>query len=145
MEDIAPCLYRAVGPRIRKQRTVAQALNGDQWARDIRGALTVQVIMEYLQVWDLTRGIQLDGNARDVLRWKWTSDKIFSTSSAYQAFFIGQQAILGAKLLHKARAPQKCKFFIWLVGLRSGASHIICKMLTPARCATNCQKQFPTC
>lgn len=70
IEDIAPCLHRVVGPHIRNQRTVAQALNGDQWARDIRGTLTVQVIMDYLQIWDLTRGIQLGVNARDVLRWK---------------------------------------------------------------------------
>ena len=42
-------------------------------------------------------------------------DRIFSTSSAYLAFFIGQHPIEGAKLLRKARAPAKCKFFIWLV------------------------------
>ena len=59
IEDIAPCLYRTVGSRTRKQR----ALAGDQWVHDIRGALTVQVILEYLQIWDLTREIQLAENA----------------------------------------------------------------------------------
>ena len=47
--DIAPCLCNAVGPRIRSKRTVAQALQGGQWIRDITGALTVQVLLEYLQ------------------------------------------------------------------------------------------------
>jgi len=75
----------------------------------------VQVSMEYLLIWDLTRGIQLDDNIQDALRWKWTSDKTFSTSSAYHAFFISQQAVLGTKLWRKAQAPPKCKFFIWLV------------------------------
>jgi hypothetical protein len=59
IEDIAPCLHRPVGTRTKKQRTVAEALTGDQWVQDIRGALTVQVRLEFLQVWDLTRGIQL--------------------------------------------------------------------------------------
>ena len=47
--------------------------------------------------------------------WKWTSDHNFSTVSAYRAFFIGQTEIQGAKLLMKACAPNKCKFFMWLV------------------------------
>jgi len=57
--DIAPCLCNAVGPHIRSKRTVAQALQGGQWIRDITGALTVQVLLEYLQVWDRLGAIQL--------------------------------------------------------------------------------------
>jgi hypothetical protein len=105
-----------VGTRIKGTRTVAQALQENRWVRDIAGALTVQVIMEYLLVWDLTRNIQLDTNRPDTIRRKWTADKSFSTASAYHAFFfIGQFAIPGAKVLRKARAPAKCKFFVWLV------------------------------
>ena len=59
ISELAPCLCNAVGSRIKKQRTIAQALQGDNWVRDISGALTVQVILEYLRIWDLTRGIQL--------------------------------------------------------------------------------------
>ena len=51
----------------------------------------------------------------DKVCWKWTSDKAFSTSSAYKSFFIGQHPIEGATILRKARAPPKCKFFIWSV------------------------------
>ena len=47
--SFAPCLCEAVGPRIKEQRTVAQALQNDQWISDITGALTVQVLLEYLQ------------------------------------------------------------------------------------------------
>ncbi|KAF8723592.1 hypothetical protein HU200_021549 [Digitaria exilis] len=45
---------------------------------------------------------------------KWTVDGQFSTASAYRAYFLGQEAILGAKCLSKTRAPGKCKFFAWL-------------------------------
>lgn len=113
--QIAPCLFNAVGPRIKKKRTVSEALHGDRWTRDITGALTVQVILDYLHIWDLTRDIHLDADQRDRICWKWTPDRQFSTSSAYSAFFIGQHPTEGAKILHKTRVPAKCKFFIWLV------------------------------
>ena len=115
ISDLAPCLTDAVGPRIKKQRTVAEALNGDAWVRDIAGALTVQVILDYFLIWDLTRDIQLDENSTDAICWKWTSDKVFTTASAYRSFFIGQHPVEGARLLRKTRAPAKCKIFIWLV------------------------------
>lgn len=38
----APCLVQAVGPRIKKKRTVAEALHNHKWVKDITGALTVQ-------------------------------------------------------------------------------------------------------
>jgi len=94
---------------------VAHALQGDGWISDISGALTVQVILDYLLIWNMTREVQLVTGRADKLCWKWTADKTFSTSSAYQSFFIGQHPVDGARLLRKARAPAKCKFFIWLV------------------------------
>ena len=113
--DLAPCLCNVVDNRVRKQRTVAEALQNNCWVSDIKGALTVQVLIEYLRVWDLTHDIHLLTGHRDKLCWKWTADKIFSTSSAYSAFFIGQHPIERAKILRKVRAPAKCKIFIWLV------------------------------
>jgi len=113
--DLAPCLCAAISPRIKKQRTVAQALHEDDWTRDISGALTVQVIMDYLLMWDLTRAVQLAPDRPDIICWKWNADTRYSTSSAYSAFFIGQHPVPGTKVLRKARAPAKCKFFIWLV------------------------------
>ena len=113
--DLAPCLVDVVCGRIKKKRTVAQALQNKQWISDITGALTVQVLLEYLQVWDRLQGVRLQENQPDKICWKWTSDKMFSTSSAYLAFFIGQHPIEGARILRKTRAPVKCKFFIWLV------------------------------
>ena len=113
--DLAPCLVDVACGRVKKKRTVAQALQNRQWISDITGALTVQVLLEYLQVWDRLQGVRLQENQPDKICWKWTSDKMFSTSSAYLAFFIGQHPIEGARILRKTRAPAKCKFFIWLV------------------------------
>jgi len=82
-------------------RTVTQALQGDHWIADISGALTVQVILDHLLVWDMTRAIQLQSDQLDRVCWKWTSDKVFSTSSAYKSFFIGQQPVEGAMIRRK--------------------------------------------
>jgi len=115
IRDLALCLFNAVGSWTQRTRTVAQGLQGDRWVKDISGALTVQVILDFLLVWDITRTITLRAGTPDRLLWKWTSDQNFSTASAYKAFFIGQNSIPGAKILSKTRAPGKCKFFGWLV------------------------------
>ena len=115
IQELAPCLFNAVGPRIVKCRTVAQGLENNKWVLDISGALTVQVILNFLLVWDATRAVQLRPDSPDRFLWKWTSDQCFSTASAYRAFFIGQYEVPGAKCLKKTHSPGKCKFFVWLV------------------------------
>jgi hypothetical protein len=72
------------------------------------------VILDYLLIWELMEGVTLT-EVPDQLIWHWTKDGRFSTASAYRIFFSGQHAKPGAKLLHKSRAPAKCKFFVWLV------------------------------
>lgn len=47
--DFAPNLFRAIG-RHRRNRTVREALLNHQWARDITGAPTAQVLCEYVQL-----------------------------------------------------------------------------------------------
>jgi hypothetical protein len=111
--ELAPSLINVVGPRTRNIRTVKEALQHRSWVRDIKGALTVQVILDYLLIWDLMEDVTFT-EASDKVVWRWTKDGRFSTASAYRAFFSGQHAIPGARLLHKSRAPAKCKFFIWL-------------------------------
>ncbi|KAF8669944.1 hypothetical protein HU200_051126 [Digitaria exilis] len=113
--DLAPCLLQAVGPRIRKTRTVHEALQDKRWVRDITGGLTVQVILDYLFIWEKVYRWSLVQDVEDRPIWKWTADNKFTTASAYQAFFLGQHAIPGAKLLAGTKAPGKCKFFLWLV------------------------------
>ncbi|PVH36439.1 hypothetical protein PAHAL_6G073800 [Panicum hallii] len=54
---------------------VAQGLQEDVWIRDITGAVTVQVLLDYLLIWDLTRNVVLHSDVPDRLIWKWTSDQ----------------------------------------------------------------------
>ena len=143
IEDLAPCLFNAVTTRARQSRTVAQGLHEDRWTQDISGALTVQVLLDYLRIWDLTREVHLDIDRSDRVCWMWTPDKVFTTASAYRSFFMAQHPIKGAKILHKTRAPGKCKFFMWLAlhdrcwtadrrkrhGLQSDDTCVLCSQL----------------
>lgn len=54
----APAVFAATS-RAGKKRSLRDALPDHRWARDITGALTTQVICEYLQVWELLRTINL--------------------------------------------------------------------------------------
>ena len=112
--DLAPCLYNAVGARARQTRTVAAGCCQRAWVHDISGALTVQVILDYLRIWDMVESTQLQSSTPDRFLWKWTADHVFTTASAYRAFFLSQTAVAGAKILWKTKAPGKCRFFGWL-------------------------------
>jgi hypothetical protein len=113
IEELAPCLISTVGPIIRKKRTVYDALQDNKWVRDIRGGLTVQVLLEFLSLWNRIQDVNMIDSPDRVI-WRWSRDGSFSTASAYRAFFSGEHTIPGARSLHKTRAPGKCRIFIWL-------------------------------
>ncbi|GJN34056.1 hypothetical protein PR202_gb22693 [Eleusine coracana subsp. coracana] len=112
IQELAPNLVQAVSKIIRKRRNVAEALHNRSWLRDVTGARTFQVIAEYITIRQLVDTVQLH-QAPDRFSWRWSTDGMFSSSSAYKAFFTGQIAIPGAKELWKTRAPNKCRFFFW--------------------------------
>ena len=89
MAEVAPNLFKTVSKRTAKRRTVAQALQNISWVRDINGALTMQVLVEYLQVWDLVDVIILQQDVPDQFKWKLTLSGSYNSKSAYSAFFVG--------------------------------------------------------
>jgi hypothetical protein len=100
--------------RAGRRRSLKDALHLDQWARDITGALTTQVLCQYIKVWEITRSTILDPLWSDRFVWKWSSDGRYSASSAYRVFFHGSASMLGARELWRTRASPKVKFFCWL-------------------------------
>lgn len=112
--DLAPNLILAIPKRVIKKRTVSQALSNRGWVVDVKGALTVQVFIEFLKVWELVEGIVLHPNVPDHFSWKFSSSGQYSRKSAYNMMFIGSIKFLAWRRIWKTWDPANCKFFIWL-------------------------------
>lgn len=112
--ELAPSLIKAVSKRAVKGRTVALGLLNRSWVSDITGALTVQLLLEFLLIWDLVDGLVLQPDVPDQHRWKLTKDGYYSSKSAYAAFFEGSTKFGPWRRIWKSWAPLRCKFFMWL-------------------------------
>ena len=115
LDEIAPNLFNTVPKRLTKRRTVVQALQNNRWVGDIKGARTVQVMYEYLQIWDIVENIVLQQDTPDQYKWKLSQSGSYNSKSAYAAFFEGSVRIGPWRRIWKSWAPSRCKFFIWLV------------------------------
>jgi exonuclease III len=115
IEQLAPHLFACVPKRRAKRRTVSEALLDDNWVQDIQGHRSVAVMAEYLEIWDMIQEVVLQPEVEDVHKWRFEASGVFSTQSAYKAFFIGSVQFEPYNLIWGNWAPRKCKFFLWLV------------------------------
>ncbi|WVZ70417.1 hypothetical protein U9M48_019088 [Paspalum notatum var. saurae] len=113
--ELAASLFKAIPKKAIKSQTLAHTLHNRAWVSNISGALTVQVLVDYLLVWDLVEGVVLQQDVPDQNQWKLTQSSCYSSKSAYSAFFMGSVKFGSLKGIWKSWAPLKGKFFIWLV------------------------------
>ncbi|WVZ84165.1 hypothetical protein U9M48_031224 [Paspalum notatum var. saurae] len=85
----APNLVNLIPKRLVQRRTVSQAPTNRSWVTNMKGALTVQVIVEYLLIWDLVDDMILQPDNPDQHCWKLSSSGSYSCKSAYNTMFIG--------------------------------------------------------
>lgn len=114
MEQSAPHLFKLVSARAKK-RKVYDALSGEYWVHDIRGAITVTILTEFLKVWGILDGWTLYPDQDDKLIWLLSPSGVYSAKSTYEGFFIGSTSFRPWERIWKSWAPGKCKFFMWLV------------------------------
>jgi len=107
-------LFNSIVVRARK-RFVYDAITGRKWISDIRGALSVPVLIEYLHLWELLSNVVLQSEVDDTHIWKFSTSGVYSTKSAYEALFIGATHFNPWEKIWKSWAPGKCKFFMWTV------------------------------
>jgi hypothetical protein len=82
---------------------------------DIRGALTVDVLAEYLGLWDLLSDVALQPEVEDTHIWQFPASGRYSAKSAYESMFMGATQFRIWEGIWKSWAPGKCKFLMWLV------------------------------
>jgi hypothetical protein len=78
------------------------------------GALTVLVLLQYVEVRERMEAIVLNHSTPDAMIWHWCSSGLYSVRSAYSTMFIGQSELQGAWYLWKVKALAEFKFFFWL-------------------------------
>jgi len=81
-------LPAAITPRARN-RSVFDAFTGARWITDIKGAFTLDVLVEYLALWDLLSEVTLHSDIDDVHVWQLSTTGQYTAKSAYEALFIG--------------------------------------------------------
>jgi len=97
LKHALPHLFSAIAVRARK-RSVYDAFSGRRWISDIKGALSVPVLIEYLHLWELLSNVELQPEVEDTHIWKFTTSGLFSTKSAYEAFWSYSVQSLGNNL-----------------------------------------------
>jgi hypothetical protein len=53
IQDIAPLIFDMVPKKIANKRTVHEALHNWSWIGDIHGVATIDMLHEFLKLWDM--------------------------------------------------------------------------------------------
>jgi len=76
---MAPHLFAIVPKRRANRRTVKEALSNNMLLGDFQDHYSVEVLSEYLDVWDLIQEVVLQPNVEDVHKWRFEVSGQFST------------------------------------------------------------------
>jgi hypothetical protein len=115
INEIAPIISTFVPTRIANRRNVFEAMSGLRWVNDIHGIVTVHVLLEFLNLCDLIDEVPLQSRVEDKHIWHLSTSGKYSAKSAYNALFQGFIPFNAWELIWKSWAPNKCRFFLWLV------------------------------
>jgi hypothetical protein len=75
----------------------------------------LDIITEYIQLWDLVHGFQLQPEVHDSHYWRLSSSGQYSAKSGYESLFMGATLFKPCNRIWKTWAPPKCMIFLWLV------------------------------
>jgi hypothetical protein len=99
IKDLAPSLYNVIPKRIVNSRTIYEAITDRKWISDIKGPLTVGVLIDYLQLWNMTSAWQLQPEVEDKHVFSIAPTGIYSAKTAYEGFFLGSVVFCKAQNL----------------------------------------------
>jgi hypothetical protein len=144
VEEIAPNLTAFVLARKAMVRTVKEGLSG-MWLRDCGPDLTEATLAEFFILWQVFVVVQLSPDREDVLLWSWSADGVYSSKSAYRAFFVGRSRAIRATRVWRSR----CRLFAWIVSkdrcwTADRLERRDLPRLRPARFVTRSRRRFST-
>jgi hypothetical protein len=114
VSNFVPRLFSLIPRRVTK-RSVQEALLNRRWLKDIKGALTVGALVEYLHLWNALSSLILQPDIEDKHVFSIALDDNYSTRVAYMGLFYGSCVFAHHKQIWRSWAPPKWRFFLWLV------------------------------
>jgi hypothetical protein len=125
-------------PRPQNSRTVAVAFTKNAWLQDIDGALTLLVLIQYVQIRERLESVVLNPSLPDIIAWRWCSSGNYSARSTYGATFCCQSQLLGAKQPWSTKTPAEFNFSFGFcrigVGLRIAFTSMVSRIVDPVPC-----------
>ena len=92
VSDLAPRLFELILKRFINKRTFQDALSNRRWILDIKGALTVGALIDYLHLWEALSDFELQPNREDKHIFSIASDGRYSAKAAYKSLFLGSSS-----------------------------------------------------
>jgi hypothetical protein len=118
IEYFAPRLLVAVPKQYRKCRTVQDALADNKWIADIKGALTVRVLADFLDLSENLLSVNIYPGCNDKHIFSIASDGKYSAKADYNGLFIGSTHFDHWERIWHSWAPPECNFFLLLAALK---------------------------
>ena len=72
----------------------------------------MEVLLEYLQLWELLEGLELQPEVEDTHIWQFSTSGNFSTKSAYEAFCIGSIQFKSWERIWKSWGPWQMQILL---------------------------------
>ena len=111
IQDIAPLVYALV-PKRSSRRTVLEALTGEKWTEDIQGEIGSTALIQYLELWDILNGVELNEEIPDKHIWRLSTSGKYIAKSAYDTLFQGAIFFEPYERIWKSWAPQMQIFHV---------------------------------
>jgi hypothetical protein len=113
-EELALEVNAKVPTRRKNTRTVAEAMENNQWLNDITEELTVEGGAQCIRLWEAVDTFQTDAARPDLIMWKGSATGDYSSKSTYEMLWKGSTSWSMGSPVWKSFAPTKCKIFVWL-------------------------------
>jgi hypothetical protein len=84
---MAPTLFETIPKRISNKRTVLEALANRRWISNIKDALSVGALLDYLQLQEMLSNVVLHPDIENKHIFSIAADGKYSAKSAYEGLF----------------------------------------------------------
>jgi hypothetical protein len=103
--------------RRRKNRSMANAMNNDNWIKDVMHDISAPLFVDYVKLWHLVAASPFDrtDQEEDDIVWARFANGVYSAKLAYNIQFDGGFESVFPNTIWQIWAPTRCKFFIWLL------------------------------